>query len=228
MRLSFGFVRGDRLVCRYHGWNYDEAGTCCHVPARPKMKPSDKVAIPRHGAADRDGLLWVRLDGEEDGPPDLTPEGRFAFAQSIVLPRAAEDVAQHLRRVVFPLTGLSGEPQPWRATIETRDDESATVRWSSNDGDGHAVRYQCSEPQAGVYVIAAEASGFAPETRFLALQPQDETRSTLHIMVAGGDDNPKPLRHAAALWGRRLVWFLENDGREAESYNPWMPEAIAS
>lgn len=52
-----------------------------------------------------------------------------------------------------------------------------------------------------------------------------EARSALYLMIARDGDDPKPLRRAAALWGRRLAWFLENEGLGAASYNPWAPEA---
>ncbi|RVC56037.1 Rieske (2Fe-2S) protein, partial [Mesorhizobium sp. M00.F.Ca.ET.038.03.1.1] len=35
MKLSFGFVRGDHIACLYHGWQYDTAGQCRYIPARP-------------------------------------------------------------------------------------------------------------------------------------------------------------------------------------------------
>lgn len=228
MRLSFGFVRGDRLVCRYHGWNYDEAGACCAVPARPQMKPSDKIAVPRHGAVDRDGLLWVRLDGADDSPPDLASIGTFAFAQSIVLPRAAETLARCLRRVIFPPAALAGEgrePQAWHATIESQDDEITTVRWSLGDQEGHLARYRRHEPRAGLFAITAESPDLARETRLLALQPQNEVRSALHIMVAGEGADSNPPCRSAAHWGRRLAWFVENEGGDTVSYNPWISEA---
>ncbi len=37
MRLSFGFVRGSRLTCIYHGWSFAGTGQCLAVPAHPGM-----------------------------------------------------------------------------------------------------------------------------------------------------------------------------------------------
>ncbi|MEH6728896.1 MAG: Rieske 2Fe-2S domain-containing protein, partial [Hyphomicrobiales bacterium] len=43
MRLSFGFVRGERLSCIYHGWQYGQDGGCRHIPAHPDMTPPASI-----------------------------------------------------------------------------------------------------------------------------------------------------------------------------------------
>jgi nitrite reductase/ring-hydroxylating ferredoxin subunit len=88
MRLSFGFVRGDALVCIYHGWSFagpdttgpdstgpDSTGPsgtarCLAVPAHPGMTPPGKAAIAVLPVAEALGMLWV---GE--GAGDTTPPG---------------------------------------------------------------------------------------------------------------------------------------------------------
>jgi phenylpropionate dioxygenase-like ring-hydroxylating dioxygenase large terminal subunit len=34
-RLSKGFIQDDRVVCPYHGWNYDQSAQCVLMPAAP-------------------------------------------------------------------------------------------------------------------------------------------------------------------------------------------------
>ena len=46
-RLSRGFCRGGRLVCGYHGWEYDEAG---HV-----------VRIPQHDSDDANPIIITQI-----------------------------------------------------------------------------------------------------------------------------------------------------------------------
>lgn len=66
MRLSLGFVRGARLVCLYHGWQFDGEGACLHVPAHPKMNPPSTVAPIRYRAVDRSGIAWVSTADSSD------------------------------------------------------------------------------------------------------------------------------------------------------------------
>src|SRR5688572_18958627 len=43
-RLSLGqVVADDRLECAYHGWTYNAAGRCVHIPAHPNQAPPAKA-----------------------------------------------------------------------------------------------------------------------------------------------------------------------------------------
>lgn len=72
MRLSFGFVRGDRLACIYHGWHYDGQGKCKLIPAHPDLAPPETIACEKHQILEKDGVLWVSLAGETGEPVDLS------------------------------------------------------------------------------------------------------------------------------------------------------------
>src|SRR4029077_20624517 len=37
--LSLGSVRGDRIVCAYHGWEYDRTGACVRIPSLAAGQP---------------------------------------------------------------------------------------------------------------------------------------------------------------------------------------------
>ena len=45
--LSGGTVKGDRIVCPYHGWEYAPGGQCMKIPANPPER-----AIPRKARRD--------------------------------------------------------------------------------------------------------------------------------------------------------------------------------
>lgn len=61
MRMSFGFVRGDHIACLYHGWAYDTAGQCRHIPAHPDLEVPKTIKIPTYATEERDGLIWMAL-----------------------------------------------------------------------------------------------------------------------------------------------------------------------
>ena len=77
MRLSFGFVRHNALVCTYHGWSFglpDEAGApgdahCLSVPAHPGMTPPAKATIPVLPVAEALGMIWVGTSPGDNQPP---------------------------------------------------------------------------------------------------------------------------------------------------------------
>jgi len=68
--LSGGKVENGNLVCPYHGWTYDPAGACVHIPSLSEGAriPIKARAIAYH-ARDAFGLVWVCLgDGSVPFP----------------------------------------------------------------------------------------------------------------------------------------------------------------
>lgn len=85
MRLQYGFVDGNRLSCRYHGWRFAGDGKCAYIPAHPEMTPPDDFCVPAYQSTERDGLIWTTT-GEPDGaPPDLSGYEDLAFCRSMVI-----------------------------------------------------------------------------------------------------------------------------------------------
>ena len=59
MRMSFGFVRGDHIACLYHGWQYDTAGQCRHIPAHPTLEVPQTIKVPTYLAEEKFGMVWA-------------------------------------------------------------------------------------------------------------------------------------------------------------------------
>ncbi|MFN0180919.1 MAG: Rieske 2Fe-2S domain-containing protein [Gemmatimonadales bacterium] len=70
--LSIGTVRGDRIVCRYHGWSFDPGGRCVDVPCHSPEEHFPTCTVPRHPAVERDGWIWIWM-GEPANPPAPPP-----------------------------------------------------------------------------------------------------------------------------------------------------------
>jgi phenylpropionate dioxygenase-like ring-hydroxylating dioxygenase large terminal subunit len=69
-RLSKGFIQNDRVVCPYHGWNYDGSAQCVLMPAAPLERPMKKARAIAHLVMEKYGLVWVCLGTpERDVPP---------------------------------------------------------------------------------------------------------------------------------------------------------------
>ncbi len=72
--LSEGVIIDGCLACPYHGWTYDNAGRCVHIPSEGPHTEH----IPRHigletfHVMERDGLIWVWMGGPE-APPARDP-----------------------------------------------------------------------------------------------------------------------------------------------------------
>ena len=71
MRLSFGFVRDDRIACLYHGWQYDGGGYCRFIPAHPTLDVPPTICVANFPCVERLGMVWVYADRTIDTPPEL-------------------------------------------------------------------------------------------------------------------------------------------------------------
>jgi phenylpropionate dioxygenase-like ring-hydroxylating dioxygenase large terminal subunit len=61
--LSQGWVKEGKLVCPYHGWQYNTEGSCVRIPSRPESQPIPELAHAiAYKTQERYGLVWVALD----------------------------------------------------------------------------------------------------------------------------------------------------------------------
>ena len=65
--LSVGWVEGDGIRCRFHGWKFDSSGQCVEQPAE-KEAFTEKVRIRSCPTEEYLGLIFVYL-GEGKAPP---------------------------------------------------------------------------------------------------------------------------------------------------------------
>lgn len=77
-QLSSGWVEGEDIRCRYHGWKYDACGQCIEQPSENTSFAS-KVRIRSWPVKEYLGLIWSYF-GEEETPsfrrfPDLEGDG---------------------------------------------------------------------------------------------------------------------------------------------------------
>jgi nitrite reductase/ring-hydroxylating ferredoxin subunit len=97
MRLSFGFVRGDRIACLYHGWQYDRLGQCRLIPAHPDLEVPDTIRVAKYFSQELLGMLWVYSAREAATPPVLALDEReVTLVRSLYVECAPASVMQAL------------------------------------------------------------------------------------------------------------------------------------
>lgn len=69
--LSLGRVCEGRIECAYHGWQYDGAGHCRHVPALSGSQDAKVWQVPALAAKEQQGWVWVF--GQPGATPDQDP-----------------------------------------------------------------------------------------------------------------------------------------------------------
>jgi 5,5'-dehydrodivanillate O-demethylase len=66
-RLSTGWVEGETIRCRYHGWRYDESGQCVEQPAEPKPFCASVRKLAAYPTHEAHGFVFAYL-GEGEAP----------------------------------------------------------------------------------------------------------------------------------------------------------------
>ena len=70
--LSLGHVRNERLICAYHGWEYDGQGVCQRVPALCGVQRGKGRRVPTFVAREQQGLVWLYAS-MDDSPRESMP-----------------------------------------------------------------------------------------------------------------------------------------------------------
>ncbi len=72
--LSMGWVEGDNIICRYHGFRYGAQGQCLEIPAHPGAAIPPKLCLQTYPTQERYGLVWTCLSGRPAAPLPALPE----------------------------------------------------------------------------------------------------------------------------------------------------------
>lgn len=135
MRLSHGFVRGERLACLYHGWHYSTEGFCEIIPAHPELTPPRTFCTAQYGVAESDGVIWVsnqRTDTEQGqtGPALEIPNlpSNLQPVRSLTIEANARDV----------MTALSANP-PVSLSLVQAPGSDKMLRFDDSSGNCGAV-----------------------------------------------------------------------------------------
>ncbi len=122
MRLSFGFVRRDRIACLYHGWQFDAAGQCGHIPSHPALKPPAAIRATVAPSVERLGMVWTGAGADLPTDAPATP------VRSLALRVPAERVfaALHGPRTGALVILLDGADR-WAAAVQPVSDTESTL-----------------------------------------------------------------------------------------------------
>ncbi len=101
-RLAMAPNESDSLIiCRYHGWRYNAAGRCTHIPSRYNERDVEptRIKVPSYDTREENGNIWVYIgEAHAKSPAPTTPppipadlRGKPAF-QTRVMVKAGFDL----------------------------------------------------------------------------------------------------------------------------------------
>jgi vanillate O-demethylase monooxygenase subunit len=85
--LSMGWCQEGHIVCKYHGFRYNEEGQCVDIPAHPGAAIPPKLKLHTYLVQERYGLVWVCLSGRPaNALPDIPQWDDSTFQHAIPQP----------------------------------------------------------------------------------------------------------------------------------------------
>ena len=106
VQLGHGCVKGDRIVCAYHGWEFDGAGSCVGIPYLTENQRLPHCQVRSYAVQQKDGFIWVfpgdaELAGERE--PLSLPEWNHLNFIAAVTP---VDVRAHFSYLIENLMDM--------------------------------------------------------------------------------------------------------------------------
>ncbi|HEY9644809.1 MAG TPA: aromatic ring-hydroxylating dioxygenase subunit alpha [Chroococcidiopsis sp.] len=87
IELHKGQVQGDRLVCPYHGWEFNTSGECVNIPYFPKEQKLPCATARSYPTDERYGIVWVFPgDPELAGDRPLPEVPEYADENCLMVP----------------------------------------------------------------------------------------------------------------------------------------------
>ncbi|MBX9946624.1 MAG: aromatic ring-hydroxylating dioxygenase subunit alpha [Reyranella sp.] len=238
--LSGGQVRGDRLVCPFHGLEFDAGGVCRHLPAVGRAgRIADNMALKGFPLREAHGLLWLWHGAPRDVYPEvpyfaeLSEGWRYGTVTAdwpVHYSRAIEnqlDVA-HLAFVHRTSIGAGGQSLVDGPHVEA--DRRGIRVWVSNRRDDGRSPHSAAQ-------LAAASAGTEPTLTLLfpglwrlnirprlknviAFVPVNERTTRYYLRVYHRHRNPLIARPFEALMGIANRFILNQDRRVVVTQTP--------
>jgi 5,5'-dehydrodivanillate O-demethylase len=130
-QLSTGWVEGDCVRCRYHGWRYDGSGQCVEQPGEAESFAA-KIRIPSYPTEEYLGLVFAYL-GEGDPPP-----------------------LRHFPDFDKPGVFEADPPEAWPCNFFNRlDNDPAHVPWTHRESNRRRGQVVTPEARSGAEYVEA-------------------------------------------------------------------------
>lgn len=185
MRLSYGFVRDNKLTCLYHGWTYDGQGSCSAIPAHPNLVPPRTITTTTYDCQERAGLIWVAVKGAAETIPTL--DGDWNAVRSIRIDADARVIVAALKKLASVSEANTDD--------QFRANDVVAVSPSLN----HTVRITLGT--GGMLLLCA-------------VQAVGAAESMLHISLCGADAHQPKLRRLLSDWAKVLRSEIETQSTQ--------------
>lgn len=137
--LSESRLEGDTIVCGYHGFTYDKAGSCVFVPGQARIPRTARV--PSYPVVEQDSFVWVWIGERDRADEALIPRAPWLADPAYTTVSGMEPLAARYELLVDNLMDLShetylhggyiGTPEVANTPITTEVDEDNRIIYVS-------------------------------------------------------------------------------------------------
>ncbi|WP_326834141.1 aromatic ring-hydroxylating dioxygenase subunit alpha [Amycolatopsis rhabdoformis] len=137
--LSESRLDGDKVVCGYHGFTYDSAGSCVFVPGQARIPRTARV--PSYPVVEQDSFVWVWIGERELADESAIPRAPWLADPGYTTVSGMEPLAARYELLVDNLLDLShetylhggyiGTPEVANTPITTEVDEDRGIIYVS-------------------------------------------------------------------------------------------------
>ncbi|WJK38649.1 aromatic ring-hydroxylating dioxygenase subunit alpha [Solwaraspora sp. WMMA2056] len=131
--LSQSRLDGDTIVCGYHGFTYDAAGSCVFVPGQQRIPRTARVAA--YPVVEQDTLIWVWI-GEDDPDPAAIPRAPWLADPGYTVVRGMAPLNARYSLLVDNLMDLSHETYLHGGYIGTPEVANTPITTTVDDDAG--------------------------------------------------------------------------------------------
>ncbi|MFC6020012.1 Rieske 2Fe-2S domain-containing protein [Plantactinospora solaniradicis] len=144
--LSESRLDGDNIVCGYHGFTYDQGGSCVFVPGQQRIPRTARVAS--YPVVEQDSLVWVWIGDRAKADPTRIPRAPWLADPNYTTVSGMEPLNARYMLLVDNLMDLShetylhggyiGTPEVAETPIQTEVDEDSGIVYVSRHMDDAA------------------------------------------------------------------------------------------
>ncbi|HEY3466142.1 MAG TPA: aromatic ring-hydroxylating dioxygenase subunit alpha [Amycolatopsis sp.] len=137
--LSESRLDGDKIICGYHGFTYDRAGSCVAVPGQKRIPRTARV--PSYPVVEQDSFVWVWIGDRDLADPAAIPRAPWLADPNYTTVSGMEPLAARYELLVDNLLDLShetylhggyiGTPEVAETPITTEVDEDRGIIYVS-------------------------------------------------------------------------------------------------
>jgi vanillate O-demethylase monooxygenase subunit len=144
--LSESRLDGDNIVCGYHGFTYDQGGSCVFVPGQQRIPRTARVAS--YPVVEQDSFVWVWIGDRAKADPTRIPRAPWLADPKYTTVSGMEPLNARYMLLVDNLMDLShetylhggyiGTPEVAETPIQTEVDEDSGIVYVSRHMDDAA------------------------------------------------------------------------------------------